>query len=109
MLTFGHDERIKLNSVDRDFAKTVRAFFTYNGKQYRKQQFSANPIPANTTDDLGQLISPNQRANGTCPTKTFRVIEPYNDGSGLVDDYCGYDFTGDLKIYPERKRDSFMG
>ena len=108
MLTFGHDERTKLASVDRSFANTGKRTFTQNGKTYRIQQFSASPIPANATDDLGQLISPYQRTHGVCPAKTFRVIEPYGDGSGLADDYCGYDFTQDLEIYPERKRDNFM-
>lgn len=108
VLTFGHDERTKLASVDRSFANTGKVQFSANGKRYQKQQFSASPIPANATDDLGQLISPYQRTNGSCPEKTFRVIEPYNDGSGLADDYCGYDFTKDLEIYPERKRDNFM-
>ncbi|MDO8651048.1 MAG: TonB-dependent receptor [Undibacterium sp.] len=107
MLTFGHDERTQLNSTDRSFAKTGKVDFLYNGKQYRKQQFSASPIPANATDDLGQLISPYLKTNGKCPAKTFRVTEPYPDGSG-VDDYCGFDFVGELEIYPERKRDSFM-
>ena len=108
MLSFGHDERTQLFSTDRSFAKTGKVLFDYNGKKYRKQQFSASPIPANALDDLGQLISPYQKTNGTCPAKTFRVIEPYNDGSGLADDYCGYDFVGDLEIYPERQRDNFM-
>ncbi|KAB8059966.1 TonB-dependent receptor plug domain-containing protein [Janthinobacterium sp. FT14W] len=108
VLTFGHDERDKLGSVDRSFASTGKVQFSANGKRYQKQQFSASPIPANATDDQGQLISPYQKTNGSCPDKTFRVIEPYNDGSGLVDDYCGYDFVKDLEIYPERKRDNFM-
>lgn len=108
MLSFGHDERTKLNSTDRSFAKTGKVDFEFEGKKYRKQQFSASPIPANAVDDLGQLISPYQKKNGNCPAKTFRVIEPYNDGSGLADDYCGFDFVGELEIYPERKRDNFM-
>jgi iron complex outermembrane receptor protein len=108
MMTFGHDERTKLVSGDRDFAKTGKVEFSANGKRYQKQQFSASPIPANATDDLGQLINPYQKKNGSCPTKTFRVVEPYTDNSGLVDDYCGYDFVGDLEIFPERKRDNFM-
>lgn len=108
VLTFGHDERDKLASVDRKFASTGKVQFSANGKRYQKQQFSVSPIPANATDDNGQLINPYQKTNGSCPEKTFRVIEPYNDGSGLVDDYCGYDFTKDLEIYPERKRDNFM-
>jgi iron complex outermembrane receptor protein len=108
MLTFGHDERTNLKSVDRSFANTGKRTFSQGGVNYVKQQFSPSPIPANALDDQGQLISPYQKVNGTCPNKTFRVIEPYTDGSGLVDDYCGYDFVKDLQINPERKRDSFM-
>ncbi len=108
MLTYGHDERTKLGSVDRSFANTGKVQFSQDGKRYQKQQFSASPIPANALDDQGQLINPYQRKNGSCPAKTFRVIEPYNDGSGLADDYCGYDFVKDLEIFPERKRDNFM-
>ncbi len=108
LFSFGHDERTQLLGTDRDFSKTGRVFFTYKGKQYRKQQFSPSPIPANALDDNGQLISPYQKTTGNCPEQTFRVIEPYNDGSGLADDYCGYDFVGDLETYPERKRDNFM-
>lgn len=108
MLSLQHDERTKLDAKDRNFGNTGRIFFNYNGTSYRKQQFSASPIPANATDDLGQLISPYQKVNGVCPDKTFRVIEPYNDGSGLVDDYCGFDFVGELEIYPIRSRDTAL-
>jgi iron complex outermembrane recepter protein len=108
MLTLSHDERTKLDAVDRNFGKTGRVFFTHNGQSYRKQQFSASPIPANVLDDQGQLVSPSRLANGVCPEKTFRVIEPYNDGSGLVDDYCGFDFVGELEIFPIRERDAAM-
>jgi iron complex outermembrane recepter protein len=108
MVTLSHDERTKLDAKSRDFGSTGRVFFNYNGQSYRKQQFSASPIPANVLDDQGQLVSPYRLTNGSCPDKTFRVIEPYNDGSGLVDDYCGFDFVGELEIYPIRKRDSAM-
>jgi iron complex outermembrane receptor protein len=108
MLTFGHDERTKLSSGSRSFANTGLRTFSQGGKTYRIQQYSVSPIPANALDDQGQLISPYQRSKGSCPVKTFRVIQPYNDGSGLADDYCGYDFVQDLQIYPERKRDNFM-
>lgn len=107
-LSFGHDERTQLNSTARDFAKTGKIQFDYQGKRYQKQQFSASPIPANAVDDQGQLISPFLKTNGKCPPKTFRVTEPYNDGSGLVDDYCGFDFVGELEIYPERTRDTAL-
>ncbi len=107
-ISFGHDERTQLFSTDREFASTGKTKFNYQGKSYQKQQFSASPIPANALDDKGQLISPYQKKTGSCPPKTFRVIEPYNDGTGMADDYCGFDFVGELEIYPERKRDSFM-
>lgn len=109
MLSAAHDERTKLDATSRNFGNTGRIFFNDGGKNYRAQQFSPSPIPANALDDLGQLISPFQKTTGNCPDKTFRVIEPYNDGSGLVDDYCGFDFVGELEIYPVRERDSFMG
>ncbi|TXH53505.1 MAG: TonB-dependent receptor [Burkholderiaceae bacterium] len=108
MLSVQHDERTKLDAKDRNFGSTGKVFFNYQGQNYRFQQFSASPIPANATDDLGQLINPYQKVNGVCPDKTFRVIEPYNDGSGLVDDYCGFDFVGELEIYPIRKRDTLL-
>ncbi|MBT9526432.1 MAG: TonB-dependent receptor [Rhizobacter sp.] len=108
IVTASHDERTQLNATDRDFAKSGKVFFSDKGKNYRFQQFSPSPIPANALDDQGQLISPYLLTNGVCPPKTFRVTEPYNDGSGLVDDYCGFDFVGELEIYPERKRDSLM-
>jgi iron complex outermembrane receptor protein len=102
MLTLSHDERTHLNSTSRSFANTGRVFFNANGKSYRFQQFSASPIPANVVDDAGNLINPYQKVNGTCAPGTFRVI----DGS---DDYCGFDFVSQLEIYPERKRDNFVG
>ncbi len=108
MLSFGHDERTQLLSTARKYASTGKIYFDYNGKKYRIQQFSPSPIPANALDDQGQLISPYQKTHGVCPAKTFRVIEPYNDGSGLADDYCGFDYVGELEIYPERTRDNFM-
>ncbi len=108
MVTLSHDERNKLDARDRNFGSSGKVYFTHNGNSYRKQQFSPSPIPANALDDQGQLVSPYRLTNGACPDRTFRVIEPYNDGSGLVDDYCGFDFVGELEIYPIRERDSAM-
>jgi iron complex outermembrane receptor protein len=107
MLTFGHDERTQLASTQRDFAKTGQLFFSENGKNYRLLQFSPSPIPANAFDDQGQLVSPYRLANGACPPKTFEVIEPWSDGTG-VDHYCGFNYVGELEIYPERKRDNLF-
>ena len=106
MVTLSHDERTKLDARDRNFGSTGKVLFDYNGVSYRKQQFSRSPIPANVTDNRGQLVSPYLLTNGVCPDKTFRVIEPR--AGGLVDDYCGFDFVGELEIFPIRERDSAM-
>jgi iron complex outermembrane receptor protein len=112
VFTAAYDKRTKLDATERDYAKTGQLFFSDNGKNYRIQQFSARPIPANATDDLGQLISPYLRTNGVCPAKSFRVTQPYTDptsGAPRLDDYCGFDFVGELEIYPVRERATFMG
>jgi iron complex outermembrane recepter protein len=112
IVTLSHDERTKLDAKSRGFGATGKVFFTEGGNNYRKQQFSRSPIPANVTDDQGQLVSPYLLTNGNCPDKTFRVTEPQTDDdgvpTGLVDDYCGFDFVGELEIFPVRKRDSAM-
>lgn len=118
MVTLSHDERTKLDATSRNFGATGKVFFTHNGFNYRKQQFSASPIPANVladprnpdAPDDRELVSPYLLANGTCPDKTFRVIEPYQSDAGFqyVDDYCGFDFVGELEIFPIRERDSAM-
>ncbi|CAN5319968.1 TonB-dependent receptor [soil metagenome] len=97
--SFGHDERTKLDSTKRSFASSGKLFFQNNGQNYRLQQASASTIPANVTDNNGNLVNPYLIKNGTCAPKSFRII----DGS---DDYCGFDFVGELEIYPTRKRDS---
>jgi iron complex outermembrane receptor protein len=108
MLTWSQDDRKQMYATDRKFAKTGVAFFEHEGKRYRMQQYSASPIPANVLNNNDELVNPTLLSTGACPAKTFRVTQPYNDGSGLVDDYCGFDFTAELEIQPERKRDSFM-
>jgi iron complex outermembrane receptor protein len=110
MLTYGHDERTSLSSGDRSFANSGQRTFAQNGKQYRIQQSSSSPIPANATDDLGQLISPYQKSTGNCAPKSFRVTKSYlaDDGTPRLNDYCGYDYVQDLQIFPERKRDNLM-
>ncbi|QPF76819.1 TonB-dependent receptor [Roseateles sp. DAIF2] len=99
MLAYAHDERTQLLSSARSYGKTGLIQFEHAGKRYQFKQFSQSPIPANATNDAGLLFSPYLKANGSCPEKTFRIT----DAGG---DYCGYDFVGDLEIYPERKRDS---
>lgn len=108
MLTFGHDERTALAATSRSFANTSQRTFSQDGKTYRIQNPSVYSTPGNVVDNLGQLVNPTLHATGACAPKSYRVTAPYNDGSGLVDDYCGYDYVQDLQIFPERKRDNFM-
>jgi len=98
--TYGHDERKALKASERDFASTGRVFFSKDGKNYRYQQFSQQPIPANVIDDNGLLINPYLKTTGACAPNSFRVTDA--DG-----DYCGFDFVSTLEIYPVRERDSF--
>jgi iron complex outermembrane recepter protein len=103
MLSASHDERTKLDAVQRNFGKTGELRFSQGGVNYRIQQYSANTIPANAIDDAGLLVNPYLIANGSCPAKSFRVTDA--DGN----DFCGFDFVGELEIYPVRERDVLMG
>ncbi|MEO7339197.1 MAG: TonB-dependent receptor [Caldimonas sp.] len=97
-----HDERTPLKGKSRDYAKTGNLVFSNDGKTYRSQNYSTSPIPANVTDDAGNLINPYLITTGACAPNSFRVT----DGA---DDFCGYDYVSTLEIYPKRKRDSAMG
>lgn len=117
MLSVSHEERTKLDASQRSFGNTGKILFSQGGKNYRVQQFSTSPIPANVLADNGiELRNPTLLSTGACPTKTFRVTESYafdadEDGTdeNYVDDYCGFDFVGELEIYPIRKRDVLLG
>ena len=102
-ISFGHDERTALASTARSFAKSGQIRFSANGKNYQISNGAASAIPANVTDDNGQLISPYQKTTGSCPPKSFRITDSDND------DYCGFDYVSTLQIYPVRKRDSLYG
>jgi iron complex outermembrane recepter protein len=103
-----HDDRTRLDAVDRKYGKTGQLNFSTGGKNYRIQQFSGNSIPANTITDPtvanpdGLVVNPYLIANNSCPAKTFRV----SDSAG--NDFCGFDFVGELEIYPIRNRDTLL-
>lgn len=101
MISASHDERTKLDAKNRNFGKEAELKFSANGKNYRVQQITPSAIPGNVLDDAGNLVSPYLIANGACPDKTFRVT----DG---LDDYCAFNFVGELEVYPVRKRDSIL-
>ncbi len=110
MFSVSHDERTQLDAGKRSYAGSAEIDFSHNGQQYRVQQVTASAIPGNAWHDNGTPADPSDDyafnpyllANGVCPDKTFRVTDA--DG-----DYCGYNFVGDLEIYPIRKRQSFLG
>lgn len=109
LFSFSHDQRTKLDAKKRNFGNTAELTFNANGKSYRVQQITPSAIPGNAAHDNGTpaddtddfVFSPYLRANGVCPDKTFRVT----DGA---DDYCAFNFVGELEVYPERERDSFL-
>jgi iron complex outermembrane receptor protein len=99
--SYGHDERTKLNATDRDYAATGKITFSHKGQNYRFQQYSTQPIPANVLNDNGNLVNPYLITTGACAPNSFRVTEG-------ADDFCGFDFVSTLEIYPVRERDSFF-
>jgi iron complex outermembrane receptor protein len=99
LASYAHDERTKLSATQRPYGSTANILFSRNGTNYRIQQVTARAIPANVVNDNGNIISPALINTGSCPDKTFRVT----DGG---DDYCAFDFVGELEIFPVRKRDA---
>jgi iron complex outermembrane recepter protein len=94
LIAVSSDKRDPLKSTDRDYAKTGKFRFTERGTLYEFQLGSVSPIPANIV--VGQaLLSPPLLLNGSCAPQTFEI-----DGT------CFYDFTTQLEIYPEQKRDN---
>ena len=87
------DKRTKLNSVQRDFAKSALVKFSENGKSYQINSGSPSNIPANVTI-AGELISPYFVENGVCPANSFKF-----GARG-----CYFDYVTQLEIYPEQER-----
>jgi iron complex outermembrane receptor protein len=117
LMSVSHDERTRLDSSQRSYGNSAELRFNHAGKSYRVQQIAASAIPANAYHDNGTPADPNDPndpnwaddylfnpylvANGSCPDKTFRVI----DGPS---DYCAFNFVGELEVYPARKRTSLL-
>jgi iron complex outermembrane recepter protein len=94
LIAVSRDDRDALKSTDRDYAKTGKFQFSERGQRYEFQLGSPSPIPANITAGSA-LLSPPLLLNGACAPQTFEI-----DGT------CFYDFTTQLEIYPEQKRDN---
>lgn len=117
MLSAQHDERTKLNATDRNFGNTARVTFKdAGGRLLRAQNTTPSAIPGNVLADNGvEAKNLTLLAGGQCPDKTIRVTEDYAldaDGDGVdenyTDDYCSFNFVGELEIYPVRKRDTVL-
>jgi iron complex outermembrane receptor protein len=105
MLGLNLEKRNKLDSVDREFAKTGVINFDLNGRNVTFFNGSPRGIPGNVTHDNGTpadenddyLVNPYLVANGACPVKHVQLEQA-----------CYYDYTSDLEIYPERERAAFV-
>jgi iron complex outermembrane recepter protein len=105
------EKRTKLNSVDREFARTGVIPTTIDGRPVTFFNGSPRGIPANITHDAGTpadgsddyLVSPFHAANGRCPAQHVALQE----GPGGT--ACYYDFVQQLEIFPERERQALFG
>jgi iron complex outermembrane receptor protein len=95
VLSAAADRRTALAAKERKFASTGVFNFSEGGQRYQFQQLSGRSIPANVYDLDFNAYNPYLQANGKCPPNHFA------DGTA-----CRYDFSNDLEIYPERKRES---
>jgi iron complex outermembrane receptor protein len=96
MFAASRNQREKLSSLDRDYARTGKFDFSAHGRDYTFLLGSPSPIPANVVVGANQ-ISPAFYPGGKCPASTF--LEPESGA-------CYYDFTTQLEIYPEAVRDN---
>ena len=94
LLSASRQKRQPLKAVDRKYAKSGLFNFSHGGQEYQFQFGSPSPIPANLTAGSA-LFSPIHATTGTCAPQTF-----------FLDGICQYDFTSQLEIYPEQKRDN---
>ena len=115
-IAFSHDQRTQLNATDRNFGNKAFATFSLNGQRYRATNITPSAIPGNVLADNQIEVRNLELLNGgECDSTGYRVTTEYQlddneDGilEDYVDDYCAFNFVGELEIYPERKRDSFL-
>lgn len=103
LFSIGYDKRRPLNAPDRSVSKSGVVNFDYQGRRYQAFLGSASSIPANVSDDDGDLINPYFLANGNCASGSVAVTDP---GTGKT--ACYFDFVQQLEIYPERERKTAM-
>ncbi|BDM65017.1 hypothetical protein NFHSH190041_24690 [Shewanella sp. NFH-SH190041] len=107
LAAISHDQKDRLSSTDRDFAKTGFIEFEHAGQNLVAVSGSSNAIPGNA------YVTYNQRdENGalTGKTKTYS-FNPYKEQNGQCHttsapsgNACQFDYTSTLEIQPENKR-----
>jgi iron complex outermembrane recepter protein len=106
LVSLSKDSQGQLAAKDRDFARTGLISFTDHGQDYFYFAGSSNSIPGNAYVDYTD-------AAGDAQSWTFNPYRMQNGGNCAEDntpyqDYCFFDYTSTLEIYPESERDSLM-
>jgi iron complex outermembrane recepter protein len=105
LVSFSHDSQDPLASKDRDFSKTGFVNGTQNGRDWYYFAGSSNAIAGNANVSWvmpdgttgSNFFNPYLAANGECAPDNVQY-----------DDYCFFDYTSTLEIYPESERNSLM-
>ena len=113
VLSYSHDKREQLASLDRDFAKTGFVEFNRFDQNYLYASGSGNAIPGNARFTYSP-DTPRLDDEGN-PILTERVaFNPYASANGACAEFtspsnleCVFDFTSTIEIVPENQRDSF--
>jgi iron complex outermembrane receptor protein len=104
LLSAAASRRTKLDSGQRDFARSALVKFSENGKNYQINSGSSYNIPANvavpnvdpTFPD--ELVSPYFLEHGSCPPNSFKF------GARA----CYFDYVTALEIYPEQQANNLF-
>ncbi|MCF6438240.1 TonB-dependent receptor [Pseudoalteromonas luteoviolacea] len=116
-LGYSFDSKEQLKSAERDFAKTGILSFQHDGQEKYLLASSSNAIPGNVRvrhlpyNDDGTPVLNDKGEHNT----TFAAFNPYFEKNGECapdnapnGNFCEYDFTKTLEIYPESERHSFV-
>jgi iron complex outermembrane receptor protein len=99
LLSASKSRRTRLESGQRDYARTALLKFSENGKNYQINSGSPSNIPANVSvpnidpNKPDELVSPYFLEHGACPANSFQ----------FGDRACYYDFATGIEIYPEQE------
>ncbi|MBL0711641.1 MAG: TonB-dependent receptor plug domain-containing protein [Colwellia sp.] len=123
MLSYSHDSKEQLKSVDRDFSKTGIISFEDNGRDLYFFNGSPNAIPGNAEFsfnngvefDHANEVTGFEYGYNTDGTLNWVDWNPYRNESGecatdtsSIGGWCWFDYTTTIEIQPENERDSFL-